>query len=184
MTTLEFAIGAAYLAAAVLFVVGLHLMRAPSTARRGNLISAGGMVVAVLATVVFALLDAGGSVWAWIALLLGLLAGGSFGVVRARTVKMTDIPQLVSLFNAVGGGAAAAVAFADFVLHLTGATLGLTSLVPIVLDVLIGSVTFSGSLIASGKLQGVIPSRPLSFPGARVVNVAAVVVALGAGVLS
>ncbi|MCU1403505.1 MAG: transhydrogenase subunit beta [Microbacteriaceae bacterium] len=184
MTTLEFVIGAAYLAAAVLFVVGLHLMRAPSTARRGNLISAGGMVIAVLATVVFALLDAGGSVWAWIALLLGLLAGGSFGVVRARTVKMTDIPQLVSLFNAVGGGAAAAVAFADFVLHLTGATLGLTSLVPIVLDVLIGSVTFSGSLIASGKLQGVIPSRPLSFPGARVINVVAVVVALGAGVLS
>jgi NAD(P) transhydrogenase subunit beta len=184
MTTLEFAIGAVDLAAAVLFVVGLHLMRAPSTARRGNLISAGGMVVAVLATGIFALLDAGGHVWAWIALLLGLLAGGSFGVVGARKVKMTAIPQLVSLFNAVGGGAAAAVAFADFVRHLDGAPLGLTSSVPIVLDVLIGSVTFSGSLIAAGKLQGIVPGRSLSFPGARAINVAAVVIALGAGVLS
>jgi NAD(P) transhydrogenase subunit beta len=184
MTVLEFVIGAAYLLAAILFVVGLHLMRAPSTARRGNLISAGGMLVAVGSTVVFALLDAGGSVWAWIALVLGLLAGASFGVVRARTVKMTDIPQLVSLFNAVGGGAAAAVAFADFVLHLDGSTLGLTSTVPIVLDVLIGSVTFSGSLIAAGKLQGLIPGKPISFPGARIVNIAAVVVALGAGVLA
>jgi NAD(P) transhydrogenase subunit beta len=184
MTTLEFAIGAAYLAAAVLFVVGLHLMRAPATARRGNLVSAFGMVVAVLATVVFALLDAGGHVWAWIALILGLLTGGTFGVVGARTVKMTAIPQLVSLFNAVGGGAAAAVAFADFVRHLDGAPLGLTSSIPIVLDVLIGSVTFSGSLIAAGKLQGTIPGKPISFPGARAINVAAVVVALGAGVLS
>ncbi len=184
MTALEFIVGAAYLLSAILFVVGLHLMRAPSTARRGNLVSAGGMVIAVASTVVFSLVDAGGSLWAWGALVLGLLAGAAFGVIRARTVKMTDIPQLVSLFNAVGGGAAAAVAFADFVLHLDGSALGLTSTVPIVLDVLIGSVTFSGSLIAAGKLQGVIPGRPISFPGARIVNVAAVVVAIGAGVLS
>ncbi|MCU1584837.1 MAG: transhydrogenase (Re/Si-specific) subunit beta [Microbacteriaceae bacterium] len=184
MTPLEFTIGAAYLVSAILFVVGLHLMRAPSTARRGNLVSAGGMAIAVVSTVVTSLLTAGGSPWAWGALILGLAAGGSFGVIRARVVKMTDIPQLVSLFNAVGGGAAAAVAIAAFVLHVNGTTLGPIVTVPIILDVLIGAVTFSGSLIAAGKLQGVIPGKPISFPGARVVNVAAVIVALGAGTLS
>lgn len=184
MTPLEFLIGVVYLLAAILFVVGLHLMRAPSSARRGNLVSASGMLIAIVSTVVFVLIDTGGNGWAWIALVLGMLVGGSFGVIRARTVKMTDIPQLVSIFNAVGGGAAAAVAFADFLLHLHGSTLGLTSTIPIVLDVLIGSVTFSGSLIAAGKLQGVIPGKPISFPGARIVNIAAVLVALTAGVLA
>ena len=184
MSALEFVVGLGYLLAAVLFVVGLHRMRAPATARNGNLISATGMAVAIVVTVVFALISSGGNPIAWVALVLGLAAGGVFGVVRARTVKMTDIPQLVSLFNAVGGGAAAAVAFADFVLHLNAATLPLTSSIPIALDVLIGSITFSGSLIAAGKLQGVIPGQPVTFPGSRVVNIAVVVIALGAGVLS
>jgi NAD(P) transhydrogenase subunit beta len=184
MSALDFVIGCAYLVAATLFVVGLHQMRSPSTARRGNLISAGGMALAIVSTVTFALIEVGGSLYAWVALVVGLAVGGGYGVARARMVKMTEIPQLVSLFNAVGGGAAAAVAFADFVLHLRGSALGLTSSIPIVLDVLIGSVTFSGSLIAAGKLQGVIPGRPVSFPGSRFVNVAALVVALGAGVLA
>jgi NAD(P) transhydrogenase subunit beta len=166
-----------------MFVIGLHLMRAPSSARRGNLVSAAGMVVAVVATVVFALVATGGSVWGWLALVVGLLAGGFWGVVRARTVKMTDIPQLVSLFNAVGGGAAVAVAFAAFLLYPGDATLDPNSSIPIVLDVLIGSVTFSGSLIAAGKLQGILPGRPLTFPGSRVVNALVVLVALVVGVL-
>ncbi|MDP9026258.1 MAG: NAD(P)(+) transhydrogenase (Re/Si-specific) subunit beta [Actinomycetota bacterium] len=184
MTGFTFIIGTLFLVAATLFVVGLHLMRLPSTARRGNLISAAGMAIAVVSTIVFSLTDAGGSPIAWLALVLGVAVGGVFGVVRARTVKMTEIPQLVSIFNAVGGGAAAVVAFADFVLHATGPALGLTSSVPIVLDVIIGSVTFSGSLIAAGKLQGIIPGQPITFPGARVVNVLALVVAVAAGVLA
>jgi NAD(P) transhydrogenase subunit beta len=184
VTTFDFAVGVVYLAASTLFVVGLHLMRLPSTARRGNLISAGGMVVAVVATVVFSLHQSGGSWIGWLALLFGAALGGAFGVVRARTVKMTDIPQLVSIFNAVGGGAAAAVAFADFVQHTTGTALGLDSSIPIVLDVVIGSVTFSGSLIAAGKLQGIISGSPITFPGARLVNVLAMIVALAAGVFA
>jgi NAD(P) transhydrogenase subunit beta len=188
MTVFAFLIGVVYLGAATLFVVGLHLMRLPSTARRGNLISAGGMVIAILATVVFSLVDAGGSWIAWLALLVGAALGAAFGIVRARTVKMTDIPQLVSIFNAVGGGAAAAVAFADFVQHAAatgaGSQLGLTVSIPIVLDVIIGSVTFSGSLIAAGKLQGLISGKPLTFPGARVLNVLAAIVALAAGVFA
>ena len=97
---------------------------------------------------------------------------------------MTEIPQLVSVFNAVGGGAAAAVAFAASVLHPGGPALDPTTSVPLVLDVLIGSVTFSGSLIAAGKLQGIVPGRPILFPGSRAANVAVVAVALGAGVLT
>ena len=184
MTTTDFVIGILYLVAATLFVTGLHQMRAPSTARRGNLISAAGMAIAVISTIVVALVDDGGSGWGWGALILGVLLGGTYGVGRARTVKMTDIPQLVSIFNAVGGGAAATVAIADFVRHSSTTSLALNSSIPIVLDVLIGAVTFSGSLIAAGKLQGIIPGQPITFLGSRAVNVLAVLIALAAGVLT
>jgi NAD(P) transhydrogenase subunit beta len=183
MTGTAFIVGSAYLLAAILFVVGLHQMRSPSTARRGNLVSATGMAIAIVSTVVFALVDSGGQLIAWVALVLGLAVGGAFGVIRARTVKMTDIPQLVSLFNAVGGGAAAAVALADFVLHIAGGALPLTTSIPIALDVLIGSVTFSGSLIAAGKLQGIISGKPITFPGSRILNIAVVVIAIASAVL-
>lgn len=183
MTAFAFLVGAAYLVAAVLFVVGLHRMRTPSTARTGNLVSAGGMVVTVVVTFVYAVATHGGSVWGWTALAAGLVAGGAFGFVRARTTKMTDVPQLVSLFNAVGGGAAASVALADFVRRAPGATVSLDSSIPIVLDVLIGGVTLSGSLIAAGKLQGIVSGKPLQFRGGRVVNVVLVVVAVLAAVL-
>ncbi len=184
MTVFEFVVGSLYLAAATLFVVGLHNMRTPSNARAGNLISAGGMVIAVLTTVVFSIVDGGGTWLGWGALVVGGALGGVYGALRARTVKMTDIPQLVSIFNAVGGGAAAAVACATFVLHANGAELDPTTSIPIVLDVFIGSITFSGSLIAAGKLQGVIPGQPITFPGSRIVNVLVIAIAVGAGVLT
>ena len=184
MSIFEFVVGVIYLASAALFVVGLHMMRAPSTARRGNLISAGGMIVAVLTTIVFVLISTGGNWIGWSVLVVGAAVGAAFGIVQARRVKMTAIPQLVSIFNAVGGGAAAAVAFADFVAHSPRTPVELTVSIPIVLDVLIGSVTFAGSVIAAGKLQGIIPGKPLTFPGARALNVLAAVVAVGAGVLA
>jgi NAD(P) transhydrogenase subunit beta len=182
MTTLEFVTGLTYLLAATLFVVGLHWMRSPGTARQGNLLSATGMVIAVVVTVVFTLIDSAGHLLGWIALAAGLIVGGLYGVLEARRVKMTDIPQLVSIFNAVGGGAAAAVAFAAFLADRGGSGPGAGTAVPIVLDVLIGSMTFSGSLIAAGKLQGLIPGKPIVFPGSRSLNAAVVVVAVGAGV--
>ncbi|MDQ1569812.1 MAG: H+-translocating transhydrogenase subunit beta [Actinomycetota bacterium] len=184
MSTFDFLVGIVYLASATLFVVGLHMMRAPSTARRGNLISAGGMVIAVLTTIVFATVNAGGNWIGWAALIVGVAVGAVYGVVQARTVQMTSIPQLVSIFNAVGGGAAAAVAFAEFVAHTDHTQLDLTVSIPIVLDVLIGSITFAGSLIAAGKLQGIISGKPLTFPGARVLNVLVALIALGAAVLA
>ena len=183
MSGVQFLAGVLYLASATLFVVGLHQMRAPASARTGNLISAAGMFIAVVTTVVVSLLNSGGSWLAWVCLVAGAAFGALYGARRARTVKMTNIPQLVSVFNAVGGGAAAAVAFASFVLPTGGARLDLTVSIPVVLDVLIGSITFSGSLIAAGKLQGIIPGNPMTFPGARIVTVIVVLVALAAGVV-
>jgi H+-translocating NAD(P) transhydrogenase subunit beta len=182
MTGFGFVVGLLYLASASLFVVGLHLMRAPSTARIGNTISAGGMVIAVATTVVYSVVTEGADWIALVCLVAGTLVGGVYGVYRSRTVKMTDIPQVVSVFNAVGGGAAAAVAFAAFILPAATVGLDLTVSVPVVLDVLIGSITFSGSLIAAGKLQGVIPGKPITFPGGRFVNVLVALIAIAAAV--
>ncbi|WP_345762051.1 NAD(P)(+) transhydrogenase (Re/Si-specific) subunit beta [Diaminobutyricibacter sp. McL0608] len=179
MTPLELGTGLAYLAASVAFVVGLHLMRTPSTARRGNLLSASGMAVAIVATLVLAIAGSG-SPTGWIVLAVGIAIGSVAGVLGATRVKMTAIPQLVSLFNAVGGGAAAAIALAEILTAPTSTTLDLSVSIPIVLDVLIGSVTFSGSLIAAGKLQGVVSGRSIRFFGSRVLNVLAIVIAIGA----
>ncbi len=169
-----------YLAAASCFVLGLHLMNTPATARRGNQVSTAGMVAAIAATFALVIHDNLISVTGWIVLLAGGLIGAGIGLYMARSVKMTAMPQLVSVFNAVGGGAAALVAVSDYMSagsHIAAAT-SITTL----LDVIIGSVTFSGSVIAAGKLQGLITSAPVSFPGARVVNVLLAAVAVGVGI--
>ncbi len=145
----------AQLGGAVCFVLGLHQMNSPATARNGNLLSAGGMVVAVLATLVGLVTRPGGmDAAAWVIIVVGFAVGGGLGLYTARNVQMTEMPQLVSLFNAVGGGAAALVAISDFIrLTSAGGTIVSTT-VFVVLDVVIGAITFSGSLVASGKLWG------------------------------
>ncbi len=168
-----------YLAAASCFVLGLHLMNNPATARRGNQVSVGGMVAAIVATGALVIHQHFITSTGWIVIGAGILVGGGAGLYTARTVKMTAMPQLVSVFNAVGGGAAALVAIRDFM--ATGATIGAAHSVPTVLDVIIGSVTFSGSIIAAGKLQGLITSAPVTFPGARIVNLVLIAAAFGAG---
>src|SRR6266700_1412273 len=170
-----------YVLVAAMFVVGLHLMNSPATARRGNQVAQAGMVIAVVATLI--LLIHAGTVTAtgWVVVIIGSLLGSAVGLWAARTVQMTAMPQLVSAFNAVGGGAAALVAMYGYYeaeSHVTG-VLGTTSVFT-VLDVLIGAVTFSGSIIAAGKLQGVIPGQPIIFSGARLVNLGLAVVAVGA----
>jgi NAD(P) transhydrogenase subunit beta len=173
----------AWLAGASCFVLGLMRMNSPATARNGNLLSAGGMAVAIAATAIL-LLDrptADGSVngTGWAIIVVGVLVGGGAGLYSARTVKMTAMPQLVSLFNAVGGGAAALIAIDDY-LGLKGAPDPQIN-VATVLDIVIGSITFSGSLIASGKLQGLIPGKPIMIPGGQLVTLAlAVITVLGA----
>lgn len=157
-----------YLLAAVLFVAGLHEMNSPKTARLGNRISAFGMVLAVVMAFISLFAKGFVSTTAVIVLVVGILIGAAAGVVSAKKVKMTDMPQLVSVFNTVGGGAAALVALNDILTSTEGP--GNTVLVTAGLGIIIGSVTFSGSLIAAGKLQGIIPGKPMVLPAQAVWN--------------
>ncbi len=154
--------------AAASFVIGLHYMNSPATARMGNRISAVGMTVAVVVTFVSLLLREGGlSTEALLIIVVGFLIGGSLGLLMALRVAMTAMPQLVSLFNAVGGGAAAIVALFDYG-HVVGTPEEkLSTAIFVVLGVVIGSITFSGSLVASGKLQGLISGKPIRVPGGK-----------------
>ncbi len=184
MTTFDAVIRLLYLLAAAGFVVGLHLMNSPATARRGSRVSTGSMAVAVAATLAFMANDFHVHAAGWAVLAAGTVVGGGAGLRMARTVKLTDIPQLVSLFNAVGGGAAALVAINDFVRlsPLGSAALTPRLTVTTVLDVVIGVVTFTGSLVAAGKLQGIISGAPVVWRGSRALNAAlAAAVAVMAG---
>jgi NAD(P) transhydrogenase subunit beta len=169
-----------YVLAAACFVFGLHLMNSPATARRGNQVSTVGMIIAVVITLVLLIHDGTVTAVGWTVLIIGALLGSVVGLYSARTVQMTAMPQLVSMFNAVGGGAAALVAVYGYIHDESapGGVLGTTSVFT-VLDVIIGSVTFTGSLIAAGKLQGVVTGSPVMIKGGRAINVALAVVALG-----
>ncbi len=179
MSVFDWVIQLIYVLAASCFVLGLHLMNNPATARRGNQVSTSGMATAVAATLAIIVHGHGITTTGWIVMIAGALVGGGAGMYAARTVQMTAMPQLVSMFNAVGGGAAALVAIHDY-MH-AGATVSASTSVTTLLDVIIGSVTFSGSIIAAGKLQGVINSAPVTFPGARLINMTLAVVAIGLG---
>ncbi|WP_461010083.1 NAD(P)(+) transhydrogenase (Re/Si-specific) subunit beta [Streptomyces capparidis] len=170
MSTLETTVRYVLLGSAACFVLGLRLMNSPRTARRGNTLSAAAMAVAVAATAVLLADEGEITATGWLVLVLGAATGSAAGLYAARTVRMTAMPQLVSLFNAVGGGAAALVAVTDIVEAADPDGLGARVTVAAALDMLIGGVTFSGSLVAAGKLQGVVPGRPVVFPGARAAN--------------
>jgi NAD(P) transhydrogenase subunit beta len=140
------------------------------------------MAIAVVTTLALIIHADVISATGWIVMLAGVLVGGGLGLYAARTVQMTAMPQLVSMFNAVGGGAAALVAIHDYI-RLAGNVSGVAEATTIttLLDVIIGAVTFSGSIIAAGKLQGVITSAPVTFPGARLVNLLLAAIGLAAG---
>ena len=172
---IEIIVRVLWIAGAVCFVLGLGRMNSPATARNGNLLSAAGMVVAIVATAVLILsrqlLGDGFVATGWIIIVVGIAIGGGLGLYTARTVKMTAMPQLVSLFNAVGGGAAALIAIEDYLrLSTANVAVPLDTNIFIVLDIIIGSITFSGSLIASGKLQGLIAGKPILIPGGQLVT--------------
>jgi NAD(P) transhydrogenase subunit beta len=175
----------AQLAGAAAFVLGLHYMNSPATARNGNLLSAGGMILAVAATLIGLVTRQGGlSTASWAIIIVGFAIGAGAGLWMARNVKMTAMPQLVSLFNAVGGGAAALVAIQDYLRIGTEGGANVSTSIFVVLGAAIGCVTFSGSLIASGKLQGVVSGKPIIFPGSRPLTVVlAVVAVVGTAVL-
>jgi NAD(P) transhydrogenase subunit beta len=171
-----------YLAVAACFVLGLHFMNSPATARRGSQLSAAAMTVGIVTTIAV-LAKAHVITGTGVAVLAsGLLIGGAVGLWMARTVQMTQMPQLVSLFNAAGGGAATLVAFVAILAEPGGINhANSTVVVATLLDVAIGCVTFSGSIIAAGKLHGVVPGQPLIFKGSRAVSIVlALVVVAGA----
>jgi H+-translocating NAD(P) transhydrogenase subunit beta len=165
-----------YLITIVTFILALRFLSSPAHARRGNQIGAAGMIVAVVVTWV----DVGTTSW-W-AIALGMLVGGGFGAVAARRVKMTAMPQMVALFNGVGGGAAALISLAELhrILPEPGAPKVDISLA-IVLAALIGSVSFAGSMVAFAKLQELIGGRPITYLGQQFVNGALLLVGVAAG---
>jgi len=136
----------AFLAASVLFIVGIKLLSSPKTARKGNLVAAAGMLIALLATLPLAHASAVNAALIGAGILVGLV----IGAVGAYRVKMTAMPQMVALFNGAGGGAAALVAAIDFPAHGTQITLA----IPMLFAALVGAVSLSGSLIAFAKLEG------------------------------
>jgi len=167
----------AYLATIVAFILALKFLSHPATARRGNWIGAAGMLIAIGVTFAQA------SVVSYWEIVVGIVVGGSFGAVAARRVKMTAMPQMVALFNGVGGGAAALISLAEFhnLAPAAGRLHGDIS-VAIILSALIGSVSFAGSLVAFAKLQELIQGRPIVYPGQQVVNGLLLAGVLAAGV--
>ncbi len=167
-------VGLLYLVAIVCFVVALRFLSSPKHARRGNWVGGAGMLVAIATTLA---LDGIGN---WGLIIAGGAIGAVVGVVGARTVKMTAMPQMVALFNGVGGGAAALVAFSEF--HVAEGDVSGDQIVSIVLSSLIGSVSFAGSLVAFAKLQELVSGRPIVFRGQNVFDSAILLGAVGLGI--
>jgi NAD(P) transhydrogenase subunit beta len=166
-----------YLVTIVTFILALRFLSHPAHARRGNQIGAAGMLVAIAVT--FA---RSGLTSYWV-IALGMLIGGGFGAFAARRVKMTAMPQMVALFNGVGGGAAALVSLAE--LHRILPEPGAPKVdigVAIVLSALIGSISFAGSMIAFAKLQELIGGRPITYAGQQFVNAALFLGCAAAGI--
>ena len=155
---------AAYIVASVLFIVGLLWLRSPETARAGNRLSALGMLIAV----VFTVIDRDIVRYEWI--IVGLIIGALIGVTAARRVQLTAMPQMVAIFNGFGGAASAVVAGAQILSRNDTGDVDPVVSVTVALSVLIGSLTLTGSLIAFGKLQGIVATQPVLIPLRHVVN--------------
>ncbi|MCB2077721.1 MAG: NAD(P)(+) transhydrogenase (Re/Si-specific) subunit beta, partial [Novosphingobium sp.] len=153
-------INLAYVVAAVLFILGLKLLGSAATARKGNLLSAVGMLIAVVVT----LFDQAIVEFQWI--LLGVAIGSVIGVLGARLVAMTSMPEMVALFNGFGGAASLLVGWAALYEH----EMALFTLITVALSILIGGLTFTGSMVAYGKLSERISGKPTLFTGQQVVN--------------
>ena len=171
-----------YLLAAVMFILGLQFLSSPRSARHGNWIAAAGMVLAVAWTVV--VLRDSFTTAGIVICVVGFVIGGIVGVVSARRVKMTAMPQMVAIFNGAGGGAAALVGVSAL-LKLAGQQLEFQTGFPEVIAVIIGGISFAGSVVAFLKLQELITGAPITFPGQHIVNglLALVILALAAVLL-
>ncbi len=158
---MSFYIELAYIISAICFVLGLKMLSSKDTARRGNMLSSLGMLMAVVITLVSGEIIS----FRWIA--IGIVTGSIIGALSARLVAMTAMPEMVALFNGSGGVASLLVAMAVYSESAPGATVTTTALV---LAIIIGGITFTGSLMAWGKLSGVLPGKPVLFAGQKILN--------------
>ena len=156
----------AYIISAILFIIGIKRLGKVDTARQGNFLSAVGMLIAIIATLF--MMDAIPLEW----VITGIAIGAIIGAVSATKVAMTAMPEMVAIFNGFGGSASALVASAEFFKIHGGSAANndTTTLIIIMLSVIIGSLTFTGSFIAWGKLQGRITGQPITYPGQNMVN--------------
>ncbi|MDX1700963.1 MAG: NAD(P)(+) transhydrogenase (Re/Si-specific) subunit beta, partial [Melioribacteraceae bacterium] len=167
-----------YLIASILFIFGIKKLGSPKTARQGNFLSSLGMFLAVVIT----LFDQRVLTFEYI--IIGIIVGAAIGSVMALKVPMTGMPQMVGLLNGFGGGASALVAFAEYyhIINISG-TLEISTGITVVLSVLIGAVTFTGSLIAFGKLQGIVTGKVVKYPLQNPINILLIIIVLAAGVI-
>ncbi|MGI8412442.1 MAG: NAD(P)(+) transhydrogenase (Re/Si-specific) subunit beta [Solirubrobacteraceae bacterium] len=177
-------VDALYIVAFALFIYGLSGLTGPRTAVRGNKIAAGGMAIAFVATLLQRHVLHGSST-PWL-IALGIVLGMAIGIPAARNVRMTQMPQMVALFNGVGGGAVALIAFIEYRHHF-GGNFALKAEIPSLFAAIVGSISFWGSNIAFAKLQEILPGKPIKLPGQSLLNlvlflvcvVSAVVLAAG-----
>jgi NAD(P) transhydrogenase subunit beta len=173
-------IDAMYIVAFSLFIYGMSGLTGPRTAVRGNKIAAVGMAIAVIATLLTKhVLDGSSTPWL---IALGLVLGTAIGIPAARNVHMTQMPQLVALFNGVGGGAVALIAWIEFRHHFNG-NYPLRVEIPSLFAAIVGSISFWGSNIAFAKLQEILPGRPIKLPRQSVLNLALLTVAVASAII-
>jgi H+-translocating NAD(P) transhydrogenase subunit beta len=179
-------IDALYIVAVIFFIVGLRGLAGPNTAVRGNKIAAVGMAIAVVATLIGkrhgqnVIPDAETA----ILIAVGIAIGTAIGIPAARSVKMTAMPQMVALFNGVGGGAVALIAWSEFRRRFTGDSGEWDEkvMIPALFAAIIGSISFWGSNIAFGKLQEILPGRPIKLPGQQLLNLALLLACVGSAI--
>ncbi|MBD3276243.1 MAG: NAD synthetase, partial [Candidatus Marinimicrobia bacterium] len=166
MSTLDVITRLLYLLSAIFFITGLKNLSSPKTARRGNLYAMLGMFIAVVIT----LFDNAIISYTWI--IVGLIVGGTIGGIAAKTVQMTQMPQMVAIFNGFGGGASTLVALAEYHNYLgnTSLSVGMQDSITISISIIIGTITFFGSFVAFGKLQGFVKGSPIVLPMHQALN--------------
>ncbi len=179
MNNIVTTINLAYVVAAALFILGLKLLSHPDTAKKGNFISAVGMLIAVVVT----LLDQ--QIISYHFILLGFVIGGAYGAWKAKTVEMTSMPEMVSLFNGFGGAASLLLGWATLSSMSTMAlnTASVFTFLTLFFTILVGGVTFSGSVIAWGKLSGKLSSKAVIFTGLRELSIFHLIAMVGIGYL-
>ena len=162
-----------YVLASILFILGIKKLSHPKTARSGNFLSACGMFVAIVSTLV-----ANDNIDLQM-IVIGMIIGSAIGALFAQKVEMTQMPQMVAIFNGFGGSASALVAAAEF---LNSGSISTFTLASIMISIFVGTLTFTGSFIAFGKLQGFISGQPIVFPGQQALNAILALALLGFGI--